>query len=187
MHADPRPDRLAGGQPDINGRLETRDDRHILIFERRLPHSVERVWRAITEQDELRHWFPGVPGWTLEVGSTFEVEGQAGSAGEIVELEPPRLLAFDWDADRLRFELQPDGDGCLLTFTHAFGARELGAQTAAGWDLCFDRLAALLDDAPITEAESMQGSPALHERYAEHFGIDPELGRRAFAEHANKQ
>ncbi len=171
----------------MNGRLETRDDRHILIFERRLPHPVDRVWRAITEPDELRHWFPGVPGWDLEVGSAFAVEGQPGSAGEIVELDPPRVIAFDWDDTRLRFELTRDGDGCLLTFTHAFGDRDLGAQTAAGWDLCFDRLAALLEGAPLTEAESMEGWPALHERYAETFGIDPEVGRRAFAEHGTQQ
>jgi hypothetical protein len=25
--------------------------------------------------------------------------------------------------------------------------------------------------------------PELHERYAERFGLDPEVGRRAFAEH----
>jgi len=52
-----------------------------------------------------------VPGWELEVGSTFVVEGQAANAGESVELDPPRVIAFDWDDDRLRFELEPDGDG----------------------------------------------------------------------------
>jgi uncharacterized protein YndB with AHSA1/START domain len=171
----------------LDGRLEQRDDRHILTFERRLPHSVDRVWRALTEPDELRHWFPGVPGWELEVGSTFVVEGQPGSAGEIVELDRPRAIAFDWDDDRLRFDLEPDGDGCLLTFTHAFGDRNLGAQTAAGWDLCFDRLAALLGGSPLTEAESLEHWPALHERYAEQFGIHPEIGRGAFAEHGTQQ
>ena len=27
-------------------------------FERRLAHSPERVWRAVTEPDELAAWFP---------------------------------------------------------------------------------------------------------------------------------
>ena len=172
----------------MTGRLETRDDRHILIFERRLAHSAERVWRAITEPGELRHWFPGVPRWEpLEPGAAFDVEGDAGGSGRIVEVAPPRVLAFDWGEDRLRFDLEPDGDGCLLTFTHAFGNRELGAQTAAGWDLCLDRLAALLGGAPLPESESLEGWPALHERYAADFGIDPEVGRRAFAQHATQQ
>ncbi|HEX8073920.1 MAG TPA: SRPBCC domain-containing protein [Thermoleophilaceae bacterium] len=42
----------------MNGTLETIDGRPALRFERRLPHSVERVWRAITEPEELKAWFP---------------------------------------------------------------------------------------------------------------------------------
>ncbi len=171
----------------MNGRLETAGDRHILVFERRLAHSVERVWRAITEPDELGQWFPGVPRWTLEPGASFDVEGDAGGRGRIVEVAAPRLLAFDWGDDRLRFELREDGDGCLLTFTHAFGNRTLGAQTAAGWDLCLDRLDALLGGAPLPEADSLERWPDLHERYAEHFGIDPQVGRKAFAEHPTQR
>lgn len=29
-----------------------------LRFERRLAHAPERVWRAITESDQLQHWLP---------------------------------------------------------------------------------------------------------------------------------
>ena len=32
-----------------DGTLETRDGRHVLRYERRLAHPVERVWAALTQ------------------------------------------------------------------------------------------------------------------------------------------
>ena len=29
-----------------------------LRYERHLSHPVERVWRALTDSDQLRHWLP---------------------------------------------------------------------------------------------------------------------------------
>lgn len=135
-----------------------------LRLERRYGHSVERVWRAITEPDELRHWFQE-------------------SAWEVTESEPPHRLAGSWHGDQLRFELRPDGDGCVLVLSHAFGDRAKAARDAAGWDVCLVRLSALLAGTPMGEADSLRIWPPLHERYAKKFGVDPELGRRAFAEH----
>jgi uncharacterized protein YndB with AHSA1/START domain len=171
----------------MNGRLDTTGDRPTLQFQRHLDHSVQRVWRAITEPEELANWFPGVPRFELEPGAEFVVEGEPGGTGRIVAVEPPRLLAFEWGGEELRFVLAPAGDGCLLTFTQVLGDRGLGAQTAAGWELCFDRLAALLAGSPIGEGESLERWPELHERYADAFGLDPEVGRRAFAEHPTQQ
>ncbi|HTN22955.1 MAG TPA: SRPBCC family protein [Solirubrobacteraceae bacterium] len=171
----------------MNGRLDATRTPPVLRFERRLPHPVARVWRAITDPEDLRNWFPGVPNFTLEAGAAFVVEGDAGGSGRIVELDPPRLLAFSWGEDVLRFELTPDGDGCLLTFTHAFGDLSRAAQTAAGWELCLDRLAAQVAGEPIGERASLERWPQLHERYAEAFGLDPEVGRRAYAARPARQ
>jgi uncharacterized protein YndB with AHSA1/START domain len=153
-----------GEEPPIAGALETIDGRPALRFERRLAHSVERVWCAITESKEMRHWFPG-------------------STWEVTQSEPPRLLVGSWYGDTLRFELTPDGDGCLLVFTHAFAERDKAARDAAGWESCFVRLDALLAGEPMSEADSLKGWPEMHERYAESFGVDPEIGRVAFAQH----
>lgn len=136
-----------------------------LRLERRYRHSVERVWRAITESDELAHWFP------------------ADAPMEVVEREEPHLLVADWFGETLRFELRADGEGCVLVFTHAVGDRDTAARTAAGWDRCFARLDALIAEQPMSEATSLELWPDVHERYAERFGIDPEIGRRAYAEH----
>src|SRR4051794_17744470 len=39
-----------------DGTLDTRDDRHVMRYERRLAHPVERVWAALTQPSELRGW-----------------------------------------------------------------------------------------------------------------------------------
>jgi hypothetical protein len=148
-----------------DGTLERHDDHQVIRFERRLSHPVERVWRALTDPGELDAWFP------------------PDAPMVVTEAVAPRLLTATWFGDALRFELRPDGDGCLLVFTHAFADRDTSARTAAGWDRSFARLEALLADAPMDERASLELWPLVHERYAERFGVDPEIGRRAFAEH----
>jgi uncharacterized protein YndB with AHSA1/START domain len=140
-------------------------DGPVLRFERRYDHSPERVWRALTDAGELRQWFP------------------SEEPLQVSESVAPRLLAGSWYGDALRFELRPDGDGCVLVFTHAFAHRDTAARTAAGWDRCFARLDAHFAGTPISEADSLELWPEVHERYAATFGVDPELGRKAYAEH----
>lgn len=166
----------------MNGSLTTIDDRPALRFERHLDHPLERVWRAISEPDELRRWYPGVPKWELEAGATFTNE-QGQGTGQITEIDPPRLLAYSWGDEHFRFELQPDGNGCLLVFTHVFSDRALGAQHAAGWEVYFNRLDAHLAGGYLSEEAAHEAVAELHERYAESFGLDPEVGRRTFAQH----
>ncbi len=144
------------------------------------------MWRAITEPEELRHWSPGVPDWRLESGERFGVEGSGGGSGEIIELDPPRLLAFDWGDQHFRYELEDDGVGCLMRFTHVFDDRGAGAQHAAGWEVCYDRLDALLAGTPLSESDSLERWPEVHERYGEQLGLDPEVGRRMYAEHMQR-
>lgn len=51
--------------------------------------------------------------------------------------------------DELRWELAPDGDGTLLTFTHTFADRHGAASFAAGWHTCLAALHAHLDERPF--------------------------------------
>jgi uncharacterized protein YndB with AHSA1/START domain len=163
----------------LTGSLETIDDRPALRFERRLGHSVERVWRAISDPEELARWFVAPVEWTPAAGERFESMEQTG---EITELEAPHRIAFEWGGEQFVFELEPDGDGCLLVFTHVFDDRALGAQHAAGWEVHFDRLDAHLEGRFMSELEAHEAFPEVHERYAGRFGLDPEVGRRAIAE-----
>jgi uncharacterized protein YndB with AHSA1/START domain len=162
----------------MDGTLKTVDGRPALRFERRLAHPVDRVWRAITEPDELEAWFVARPEWRPEPGETFNAMDQDG---EVTDVEPPHLLAWKWGGELFRFELSADGDGCLLVFTHVFDERMFGAQHATGWEVHFTRLDALLAGSTRTEEEAMEAWGEIHERYAEKFGLDPEVGRRALA------
>ena len=127
--------------------------RPTLKVERRLDHSIERVWRAVTEPAELARWFvvEEVP-WTPELGETFEA---AGEQGRITELDPPRALAWEWGIESYRFDLEPDGDGCRLTLTHVFNP-ELGPaeQHERGWNIYIDRLEVHLDGGFLSEEEA---------------------------------
>lgn len=150
----------------------------VLRFERRLAHPPEKVWRAITDPDEVVHWFPTSietelkPGAPMKFVMTEPMESV--DTGEVLEVDPPKVFAFRWDTDVLRFELVPDGDGCRLYFTHtlgggsAWGDERYAAQHAAGWDSCLNVLEARLDGRePPAEDEWI----ALNEAYVEDFGL----------------
>ena len=89
-------------------------------FERRLAHPVAAVWRAVTDPQELAHWFPSGIELELRVGAPmrFTFGPDEVVEGEVRELDPPHRFAFLWGEDLLRFELEPDGDGTRLTLVH---------------------------------------------------------------------
>lgn len=163
----------------MTGTLETIDGRRALRFERFLPHASERVWRAVTEPEELSAWFVATPPWTPSPRETFEAHGQPG---RITTLEAPRVIAWEWGQERYSFELHPEGDGCKLVFLHFFDeSMGPGGQHAAGWESYLNRLDALLAGGELSEAEAHRVVPELNERYAIAFGENPAPARESFA------
>ncbi|MET8179354.1 SRPBCC family protein [Streptomyces sp. NPDC005336] len=155
----------------MNDTLSQAGGRSALTLERRIAHPPKKVWQALTEPAQLAHWFPSEVRVELTVGGRmgFVFPGREGPDmdGVVTELDPPHVYAFTWGEDHLRWELRPDGDGCVLTLTHTFGDRFGAASFASGWHVCVSGLAALLDgekSAPVDMAE-------LHERYVEEFGL----------------
>jgi uncharacterized protein YndB with AHSA1/START domain len=155
----------------MHATYDTTGDRPALTFERRLAHPVERVWRAVTDPDELAHWFPSRVSGDVAPGArltfAFPDDDLPALEGEVVELEPPRLFAFTWGDDVLRIELDAVDDGSLLRFTCVFDERERAARDAAGWHVCLQRLQEHLGGAR-TPSPSSQATPdwrALYEDY----------------------
>lgn len=162
--------------------LEDLDGGVALRFERRLENPPERVWRALTERDELRAWHPTPFELDLRRGGRVSYEPPRRvpdmQDGEVLEFDPPRLLAYTWFQDRLRWELQPHGDGCLLVLTHTFGDRFKAARDGAGWHVCLWWLERHLDGSPTGRGEEQGGVPRgwreLNEEYLLRFDIPSE-------------
>ena len=162
----------------MEGTLETIDGRPALRFERQLAHSVDRVWRAVSEPAELERWFPAAADWTPAAGETFEA---AGMTGEVTDVDAPHRLAWSFNGEHYRFELAAHEGGCRLVFTHVIKDRTLAAQTAAGWDTYLARLEPHLAGGFLSEQEAHEPWAEIHERYARRFGVDPAPGRRFIA------
>jgi uncharacterized protein YndB with AHSA1/START domain len=135
-------------------------ERYKLTFERRLGHPPAKVWRVVSERELLHQWFPAHVIGEWKVGAALRFEFQHGEGdqlsdeelrGEVLAVEPERLLEFRWGKHILRCELAPDGDGCRLLFSDRFEDASIGAGSAAGWEWCLQNLEALLEGAETTE------------------------------------
>jgi uncharacterized protein YndB with AHSA1/START domain len=123
-------------------------------FERRLRHPPQKVWAAITAPGAISRWFDEthMPD-PLEVGATIRfTHSYVGmeSHGEITALDPPHLIEWTWiggfgPASRLRWEIQPDGDGSRLIMRQQVADPPVTARSMAGWHKCLDRMEAILD------------------------------------------
>jgi predicted 3-demethylubiquinone-9 3-methyltransferase (glyoxalase superfamily)/uncharacterized protein YndB with AHSA1/START domain len=161
--------------------LEDAQGRLVLRFERLLDHPPDQVWLALTELDQLRRWHPSPFELEPRGGGTVSFlppEGNAFGDGRVTAYEQPRLLAYSWGEDHLRWELEPRDGGTRLVLTHTFDDRLKAARDAAGWDLCLDALAMSLsggDDPPPTgESAIPAGWEELNRAYQQRFGIVPE-------------
>ncbi|MFC0625755.1 SRPBCC family protein [Kribbella deserti] len=161
----------------MNETLRSVDGRTELRIERRLGHAPAKVWRALTEPSELAAWFPAVVELDLRldgrIAFSFE-QGEDGfvedpdNAGVIRAYDPPRLLEYNWGVEVLRWELEPDGDGCVMTLTATFDDRPAAASYTAGWLGCFSALDLMLGG---SGEEPVDYAPR-HEHYVAKFGLD---------------
>jgi uncharacterized protein YndB with AHSA1/START domain len=153
-----------------------------LRFERHLAHPPERVWRALTQSDQLQHWFPadiigerrdGAP-LALHFWPALVDKHQIPEpimSGQLLTWDPPRRFSLLWDRDTLIFELHPSDAGTRLVFTTWVVDTTAGVHlTAAGYHLCLDQLVTLVatDDAPPFVD---QDTTAYEIAYAEVFGV----------------
>ncbi|WP_069165579.1 SRPBCC domain-containing protein [Nocardia altamirensis] len=127
----------------------TEDGRWAVRFERVIAHPQAKVWRSLTETDQLRHWFVDMLDYdrtqfSVEPGAQLVFVAKAGGAptfGKVSEVEPPRLLEYSWGDEVLRWELEPLGDeACRLVFVNVFADRDAAPGLGAGWHVGLDRL-----------------------------------------------
>jgi uncharacterized protein YndB with AHSA1/START domain len=168
--------------PDQHAVLLEREGRSVLRFERELAHDPERVWRALTEPQELEAWHPTPFRIAPEPGGAVEFipsdDAPEMPQGRVLAYDPPSLLSYTWGEGELRFTVAPRERGCLLTLEHTFDDRFKAARDGAGWHLCLGALEARLDDRPapaVAEGERLPGGwRELNGEYQQRFGIAPE-------------
>jgi uncharacterized protein YndB with AHSA1/START domain len=155
------------------GKLEEAGGRWRLRFTRELAHPRERVWRAITEPEHMRAWFPQHVSGDWVVGGTITFSSPQGRGpdfdGEVLAYQPQSLVEFRWGTDVIRMELDGGPDRCTLTLLDTFDELGKAARDAAGWHECLDRLA---DDLDSGEPSFQPGQrwAQVHPRYVEAFG-----------------
>jgi uncharacterized protein YndB with AHSA1/START domain len=123
---------------------------------RSFPHSVDRVWKALAESDQLAEWL--APG-SIEPFDGGQAKLNFPDSGIVIdstvsEFDPPRVLAYSWSGPGepnrpLRFEPAANDDGTVLTMILQLPAGEDAARAAAGFEAHLEMLAAALEGAPI--------------------------------------
>ncbi|MBL8774467.1 MAG: SRPBCC domain-containing protein [Acidimicrobiales bacterium] len=149
-----------------------------LQYTRRLAHPPEKVWRALTESEHLVHWMPCDIVGERRAGATLElpfwpsvVEQYPDDTpllrGEILDWDPPRRFHWTWDGDVLLWELHPTDGGTVLTFTTWLGSEDPKVVTGAGagYHVCLDLLAALLDGSPVEQGIASADTTEWERRY----------------------
>lgn len=90
---------------------------------------VEKVWKAITDHNEMKNWYFDIPDFKPEVGFKFHFYGEDQGVKflhlcEVKEVIPNKKLSYSWTYEvypgesLVTFELQPDGIKTKLTLTH---------------------------------------------------------------------
>jgi uncharacterized protein YndB with AHSA1/START domain len=145
-----------------------------LILVRELRHSPEKVWRALTEPEQLREWAPFEADGALDTeGATVRLTWSGtGQTTETKVRRVERLRSLEYDD--IRWELEAlDSGGTRLRLWHNIDRRFI-SWGAAGWHICFDVLDRRLAGDPIgrtTGADAMKlaGWNRLMAEYAKQF------------------
>ncbi|MBP1153680.1 MULTISPECIES: SRPBCC family protein [unclassified Paenibacillus] len=136
-------------------------------FERRLKHSVEKVWSWLTENDMLAKWFSELRIDELREGGMIKFDMQDGTFEEleIIELTMYSVLEYTWGEDRVRFELYSESEGCRLVLIEKMSKiTDHTSKDLAGWHVCLDVIHALLDERTLDSRDNEWKT--WHEKYA---------------------
>ena len=133
-----------------------------IVSEIEIAAPAERVFRALTESDQLMRWFTDascpVKSWRMDArpGGSYSYATEKSNAvvvngvnefkcrGDILEIDPPRVLVYTWianwhlDKERktvVRWDLTPTASGTHVKVTHSGLAHEPEARAdySGGW------------------------------------------------------
>jgi uncharacterized protein YndB with AHSA1/START domain len=140
--------------PLADARTEPDGDGWTLIFIREFGQPPETVWHALTDPAELDQWAPFTAARDLaQPGPTtltmVDGENRQAMPATVTVAVAPEVLEYTWGDDRLRWQLEPSGDGTRLTLRHTLTKPGMDAMAAAGWHICLAVMARLLAGDPV--------------------------------------
>ena len=100
-----------------------------IIVERKYNAPISKVWKAITDKEEMKQWYFDLAEFQPELGFKFQFIGgtednQYLHLCEIIEVIPKKKLTYSWRYDGyegnsfVTFELFEEGDETRLKLTH---------------------------------------------------------------------
>ena len=101
-----------------------------LIIEELFDAKISQVWNAISDKNEMKHWYFDLQEFKTEVGFKFEFSGGPDDGKkylhlcEVTEVEHEKRLTYSWRYDGyegisyVTFDLFPKGNETLLRLTH---------------------------------------------------------------------
>ena|ERR1700740_351591 len=100
------------------------------VIERKLNAPVEKVWKAITDREQMKQWYFDIADFKPELGCEFSFAGK-GNEGQaylhlckITKIDPFKTLQYSWrykdygGNSFVTFELFPEGNATRLKLTH---------------------------------------------------------------------
>jgi uncharacterized protein YndB with AHSA1/START domain len=151
------------------GEVTVTGDNLQVVFRRRLRAPVPKVWAALTVSERLADWFTTAT-IDLREGGTIDV---GWTSFRITVCDPPRSLVWVWELGGretlVRFDLAPEGDGCLLILTHS-GLDPNGGPGAgvrAGWHAHLEGLPDALEGRATPSEVKLAREAALGALYPE--------------------
>jgi uncharacterized protein YndB with AHSA1/START domain len=99
------------------------------VIERLVNAPVEKVWKAITDKEQMKKWYFDIPEFKPEVGLEFTFDGSNENRTfthlcKVIEVIPQQKLKHSWrykDTEGESFvtwELKPEGNGTRVKLTH---------------------------------------------------------------------
>jgi uncharacterized protein YndB with AHSA1/START domain len=137
------------------------------VIERVLDAPIERVWQALTNKDEIKHWSFEIAEFAPEEGFEFTFYGEHEGTRfvhycRITEVVDERKLAYSWryenvyGVSHVTWELFPEGGKTRLRLTHEglenfahAGPHYARSNFVGGWTAIFGSLGSWLKEAPM--------------------------------------
>lgn len=105
-------------------------DKPTVLVEHLFDAPISKIWKAISDKDEMRKWYFDLPEFKAEVGFNFQFNGgpspekQYVHLCEVTEVIPQKKLTYSWRYDGyegnsfVTFELIEQHQKTLLRLTH---------------------------------------------------------------------